>query len=126
MLRVWYWRGSMANFVPVGKTGELEDGAMKEVLAQGREILVARVGNKYYATDNRCPHMGGKLSQGKLEGTVVTCPRHGSQFDLSDGRVVRWLKGTGLVAIVGKALKSPRPLALYNVKIEDDKILIEI
>jgi len=116
----------MANFVPVGKTGELEDGAMKEVLAQGREILVARVGNKYYAADNRCPHMGGKLSRGKLEGTIVTCPLHSSQFDLSDGRVVRWLKGTGLVAMVGKALKSPRPLALYNVKIEDDKILIEI
>ncbi len=45
--------------------------------------LLARVGDKYYAADNRCPHMGGKLSPGKLEGTVVTCPRHGSQFDLT-------------------------------------------
>jgi 3-phenylpropionate/trans-cinnamate dioxygenase ferredoxin subunit len=70
--------------------------------------------------------MGGNLSQGKLEGTVVTCPKHYSQFDLKDGRVVRWLKGSGFISAVGKALKSPRPLKTYNMKVEDDKILIEI
>jgi len=112
--------------VKVGKIGELKDGAMKEVLARGREILLAKVADKYYAGDNRCPHMGGKLSQGKLEGTVVTCPRHGSQFDLRDGQVARWLKGSGLLFRVGKALKSPRQLTTYNVKVEGDKILIEI
>ena len=116
----------MAEFTEVSKTGELKDGAMKEVLARGREILLAKVADKYYAGDNRYPHMGGKLSQGKLEGTVVTCSRHGSQFDLTDGRVVRWLKGSGLVSMIGKALKSPRPLATYNVQVEDDRIWIEI
>ena len=116
----------MAKFVEVGKAGELKDGAMKEVSIEGREILLARVGDKYYATDNRCPHMGGKLSQGKLEGTIVTCPRHGSQFDLSNGQVVRWLKGAGLMSTVGKALKSPRTLTVYNIKVEDGKLLIEI
>ena len=102
------------------------NGAMKEILAQGREILLARVEDNYYAADNRCPHMSGELSRGKLEGTIVTCPGHGSQFDLSDGRVVRWLKGSGLVSMVGKALKSPRPINTYQVKIEGDVILIEI
>jgi len=116
----------MANLVQVGKSSELEEGAMKEISAQGREILLARVGDKYYATDNRCPHMGGKLSQGKLEGTVVTCPRHGSQFDLSDGQVVRWLKGSGLVSMVGRVLKSPKKLATYNVKVENENVLLEI
>lgn len=116
----------MSNLVEVGKTSELEDGTMKEASAQGREILLAKVGDKYYAADNRCPHMGGKLSQGKLEGTIVTCPRHSSQFDLRSGRVVRWLKGSGLISMVGKALKPPRPLMIYSVKVEDNKILIEI
>jgi len=116
----------MGDYIQVGKTNELEDGAMKEVIAQGREILLARVGNNYYAADNRCPHMGGKLSQGTLEGTVVTCPRHSSQFDLNDGRVLRWLKASGLIAAVGKALKPPRPITTYSVKVEDDRILIEI
>jgi len=116
----------MGKFSEVSKTGELKDGAMKMVNVAGQEILLARVGDKYYAVDNRCPHMGGKLSQGKLEGTVVTCPRHGSRFDLKDGQVIRWLKGSGLVSVVGKVLKSPRPLTTYNVKVEDDKILVEI
>jgi len=116
----------MSDKIEVGRSGELEDGTMKEVLVRGREFLLARISDRYFAANNRCPHMGGKLSQGKLEGTVVTCPRHGSQFDLSDGQVVRWLKGSGLVSMVGKALKSPRQLTTYNVKVEDDKILIEI
>ncbi len=116
----------MAEFVEVSRKSELKEGAMKAVNVAGHEVLLARVVDKYYAGDNRCPHMGGKLSQGKLEGTVVTCPRHGSQFDLTDGRVVRWLKGSGLVSMVGKALKSPRPLTTYNVKVEDDIIWIEI
>jgi 3-phenylpropionate/trans-cinnamate dioxygenase ferredoxin subunit len=89
-------------------------------------VLVARVGEKYYVADNRCPHMGGRLSQGKLEGTVVTCPLHGSQFDLKDGKVVRWLKGSGLMAKVSKALKSPKTLTTYPVQVKDDQILIEL
>ena len=116
----------MSNFVELGRLSELEDGAMKKVLVQGHEILLARVSDKYYAADNRCPHLGGNLSQGKLEGTIVTCPRHSSQFDLRDGHVVRWLKGSGLVSIIGKALKSPRPLVTYNVRLKEDKILMEI
>ena len=116
----------MSNFVELGRLSELEDGAMKKVLVQGHEILLARVSDKYYAADNRCPHLGGNLSQGKLEGTIVTCPRHSSQFDLRDGHVVRWLKGSGLVSIIGKALKSPRPLVTYNIRLEEDKILMEI
>ena len=115
----------MVNLVEVSKTGELKDGVMKAVSVKGREILLAKVGDKYYTADNRCPHLGGKLSQGKLEGTVVTCPLHGSQFDLSDGRVVRWLKGSGVVSAIGKVLKSPRQLTTYEVKVENDRVTIE-
>jgi 3-phenylpropionate/trans-cinnamate dioxygenase ferredoxin subunit len=99
---------------------------MKQVSAQGHAILLVRVGDKYYAASNRCPHMGGRLSQGKLEGTVVTCPLHGSQFDLNDGHVVRWLRGAGLFSKVGRALSSPKTLTTYNVKIENGVILAEI
>ncbi len=116
----------MSKFVEVARINELKDGTTKEVMVQGHEIFLAKVGDKYYATDNRCPHMGGKLTLGKLEGTIVTCRRHGSQFDLSDGRTVRWLKGSGLLSMVGKALKSPKPLATYDVKVKDDKVMIWI
>ncbi|HEY49937.1 MAG TPA: non-heme iron oxygenase ferredoxin subunit [Dehalococcoidia bacterium] len=116
----------MGTFIEAGRHGELPQGAMKAVAVEGREILIARVGDSYYAADNRCPHLGGALSQGTLEGTVVTCPRHGSQFNLRDGKVVRWLKGAGLVSKVSKALKPPRPITTYNVKVENDKIMVEL
>jgi 3-phenylpropionate/trans-cinnamate dioxygenase ferredoxin subunit len=115
----------MGEFTEVSKIDELKNGTMKAVNAAGREILLVRVGDKYYAVDNRCPHMKGDLSQGKLEGTVVTCPLHGSQFDISNGQVVRWLKG-GPMSKVGRALKLSKDLALYNVKVEDGKVLVEV
>ena len=115
----------MSKFIEVAKVEELKSGTMKKVFAEGHEILLARVGDKYYATDNQCPHMKGDLSQGKLQGTIVTCPVHGSQFDIIDGEVVRWLKG-GLMSKVSGALKMSRALTGHNVKIEDGKVLIEI
>lgn len=116
----------MDNPFQAGRITEFEDGTMKELFVGGRGILLVRIEDSYYAADNRCPHMGGKLSQGKLSGTVVTCPLHGSQFDLKDGQVMRWLKGSGPLSKVGRFLKSPRKLAIYNVKVEDDNILIEM
>jgi 3-phenylpropionate/trans-cinnamate dioxygenase ferredoxin subunit len=115
----------MSKFVEVAKINELRSGAMKKVFAEGHEILLARVGDKYYATDNQCPHMKGDLSQGKLEGTIVTCPVHGSQFYISDGQVVRWLKG-GIMSKLGGALKMSKALKIYNVKVEDGRVLVEV
>ncbi|MFC2018350.1 Rieske (2Fe-2S) protein [Chloroflexota bacterium] len=99
---------------------------MGEFIAAGREILLARIGDRYYAAQNRCPHMGGDLSHGRLDGTVVTCPRHGSQFDLTDGRVMRWLGASGVISKVGRLLKSPRPLVVYNVEIKDGRVMVEV
>ena len=116
----------MGTFIEVGKASEFKDGDMKKVLARGREVLIARVGDNYYAADNRCPHIGGNLSQGRLKGTIVTCPWHGSQFDLTDGRVVRWTDWPKLIATLGKILKSPKSLNIYTVRVEGDNILVEI
>jgi 3-phenylpropionate/trans-cinnamate dioxygenase ferredoxin subunit len=114
----------MSKFAEVAKIGEMKSGTMKATSAEGHEILLARVGDKYYAVDGRCPHMKGDLSRGRLEGTVVTCPVHGSQFDISNGHVVRWLKG-GLMSKLGGALKMSKALTVYNVKVEDGKVLVE-
>ncbi|MGD9116392.1 MAG: Rieske 2Fe-2S domain-containing protein [Dehalococcoidia bacterium] len=116
----------MSQELKAGKVGELEDGAMKAIPAAPEEILLAMVGDSYYAVSNRCPHMKGKLAQGTLEGTVVTCPLHGSQFDLKDGKVVRWLRGTGVLSRVGRALKAPKNLKTYPVQVRDDQLFIEI
>ena len=114
------------SFVEIAKEGELENGEMKVGKLNGHEILLARIDNNYYCTDNSCPHMGGNLSQGTLEGTIVTCPRHHSQFDLTDGSIIRWTDFTGFKKSIGKIFKSPRPLKTYEVKVEEEKILINI
>ncbi len=114
------------SFVEIATTDELMDGNMKMTSVSGREILLARVGDNYYSADNRCPHMGGNLSTGKLEGTVLTCPKHHSQFDLTDGHVIRWTDWSGLKLSIGKLSKSPQPLKTYEVKIDNDKILVDV
>ena len=116
----------MGNFTAVCKADEVKGGQVKEVAVQGRAVLIANVGGKYYAIAGRCPHMGGRLAQGKLEGTVITCPRHGSQFDMTDGHVVRWLKPTGMLSKVGKILKSEKPLIAYKTKIEGGDVMVEV
>jgi nitrite reductase/ring-hydroxylating ferredoxin subunit len=52
-------------------------------------LAVYHVGSRFHACADRCPHAGGTLSEGELERGVVTCPRHGSQFDVSTGQRLR-------------------------------------
>ena len=81
------------------------------------------IGDAYPPT-NRCPHRGGDLSLGKLEGTILTCSVHHSQFDLTDGRVIRWTDGTGIKLSLARMVKSPRPLKTYEMRVEGNKLLI--
>ena len=116
----------MAEFIEVPGGNELKSGQMKMFNVGKREILLARAGDDFYAVDNRCPHMGGILSEGKLEKTIVTCPRHHSQFDLTDGHVVRWTDWSGVKLSLAKKVKSPRPVNKYRVKVEGGRVLVEI
>jgi len=108
----------------IGKVGEIADGTMKRVNVQGRSILLARVQDRYYAVANTCTHMGGDLSQGSLAGTVVTCPRHHSRFDVRDGRVVRWVSG-GFYAAMVRMFKPEKGLQSYPVTVDSGRIMIE-
>jgi 3-phenylpropionate/trans-cinnamate dioxygenase ferredoxin component len=114
------------SIVEILKKDQINDGEMKMADIEGHEIMIAQVGDNYYASDNRCPHMGGNLSMGKLDGTVVTCPRHHSKFDLTDGHVIRWTDWTGIKLSLGKVLKSPRNLKTYDVTLDGDKIMIDL
>jgi 3-phenylpropionate/trans-cinnamate dioxygenase ferredoxin component len=116
----------VSDFVDIARAGELQDGEMKKFEVDGREILLARVGGSYYAIDDRCPHMGGDLSKGSLDGSVVTCPKHGSQFDVRSGALVRWTDWHGVKLSVGKLLKSPRGTTSYEVRRDGDTISVDV
>jgi 3-phenylpropionate/trans-cinnamate dioxygenase ferredoxin component len=114
-----------AQPVPVGKVGDIAEGTMKQLNIKGHSILLARVDGRYYAVANNCTHRGGNLSQGTLQGTVVTCPWHHSRFDVRDGRVVRWLNG-GLSSAIGGMFKPEQALKRYPVQVDGDRIMIEV
>lgn len=76
------------EFVPVLADAELHEGEMKRVDAEGVPVLLARCEGEVCALAHTCSHLGGPLSEGKLEGDVVQCPWHGSRFNVRDGSVV--------------------------------------
>ena len=55
----------------------------------GTKVCVANANGTLYAFDDTCTHLGCSLGKGKLDGTTVTCPCHGSQFDVTSGAVIR-------------------------------------
>jgi nitrite reductase/ring-hydroxylating ferredoxin subunit len=73
----------------VAKLDEIPTGKMKNVRAFDQDILISNVGGKLYATRNRCGHQNAPLHKGTLEGTIVTCPLHAAQFDVTNGKSVR-------------------------------------
>ena len=115
----------MGEFLPVATVTDVKPGTMKKIMVEGHAFLLARIKDVYYCTDAYCPHLGGDLTQGSLNGKVLTCPLHHSQFDISSGRVLRWTDLSGTILTVAKKQKPPRSLRIYPVTIKGDAILIK-
>lgn len=73
---------------PVVNKSELGDGQMILAKIQGERVVVGRCGEGFFAFSDHCTHKGGPLFDGALVGCTVQCPWHGSQFDITTGRVV--------------------------------------
>jgi len=114
----------MSDFIELTNVEGFEPGTMREVDLDDHHMLVARVGDEFYVTDGRCPHLGGHLEKGVLEGSIVTCPRHHSQFDLSDGTCLRWTDWQGAVLTIAELAKHPRPLRAYETRVENGMLLV--
>jgi nitrite reductase/ring-hydroxylating ferredoxin subunit len=107
------------SFVKVGEPSEVPAGRMKMFKVGEKECLVANVNGNYYAMGNRCTHGNADLSQGSLEGNIVTCPKHKSKFDVTTGKVV---SGPKMLLIHPKITDEPS----YEVKVEGNTILLKI
>lgn len=88
--------------------GELLPDEYRVIEVDGVTIAVYNVGGQYYAIEDVCTHDGGELASGDRTGFVVTCPRHGAQFDLR----------------TGEALCAPAysPTACFPVKVEQGAV----
>ncbi len=102
----------MAEFATVGPADAVGDGDLKAFDIEGVKVAVANVGGTLHAFGNVCTHRQCPLAKGDLEGTTVTCPCHGSQFDVTTGAV---LSGP-----------AEDPVPSYPVRIEDDAIQISV
>ena len=69
------------------KTDEIPAGSIREFQVEGKTLAIANVGGKFYAINNTCLHRGGPLGEGELEGKIVTCPWHGWQYDVTNGKL---------------------------------------
>ncbi len=76
------------KYKPVIAESSVEEGKLVRAEYDGTPILLVRRGSKIFALAETCSHLGGPLSEGKLDGDVVECPWHGSRFSIRDGHVV--------------------------------------
>ena len=107
------------SYVKIAETDMILPGQKKAFPLDGKTVLIANVGGAFYALNNKCPHMGGDLSEGLLEGATLTCPRHGARFDARTGANVGGAKLAFIHMNVGNAKAFP-------VKIEGKDILVEL
>jgi nitrite reductase/ring-hydroxylating ferredoxin subunit len=75
----------VADYVTVARADELPPGTVTAVRAGDAEIALAYVNGRFCAVQGRCLHLQGPLGEGRLEGSVLTCPWHGWQYDVCTG-----------------------------------------
>ena len=89
----------------------MDEGKSRVVSAHGRELALFKIEGRIYAMENICPHRGGPLGEGYLEGQEVTCPWHAWAFDVKTG-----------ICQTMPDIKQP----VFKVKIEHGDIFVEV
>jgi len=107
------------SFVDVASADEIPAGVMRPFAVAGHDILIANHGGSFYAIARRCPHLGGDLSKGTLDGTTVTCPRHHSRFDVTTGNCLSGPK-------IGPLKLSTKDTTGYEVRVEGQRIQVNL
>lgn len=103
----------MGTRVLVGKRSIVQEGEFINVTLGGRQILLANIQGRYFATGNTCTHEGAELHKGRIHNKELTCPWHGAKWDLTTGKLI-WFRGF------------LEPVGSYRVIIEDDTLFVEI
>ena len=100
----------MSGFVTACPRNDIAPGTGKTLTVGGKEIALFNVDGNFYAIDNTCPHRGGPLGEGELEGCAVTCPWHAWTFDLK----------------TGESLTDDLKVTCYETKVEGETVLVAL
>jgi nitrite reductase/ring-hydroxylating ferredoxin subunit len=87
-------------------------GSLKQFRISEKEILVINSNSQIFCLEARCTHAGAPLAEGKLEDSILTCPWHGSRFNVTNGDVVKGPAKTGL--------------QVYKSMVKDNFLFVEI
>lgn len=101
----------MGSFTKVAQIKDIPEGKSACIELNRKMIAIFNVSGKFYAIDDPCTHASGPLSDGELNGSIVTCPWHGATFDVTSGKV--------LSGPAGEDVKS------YQVQVKGEDILLE-
>jgi len=99
-----------SGWFDAGPAEPAEDGTLRELQLEGRSVCLARVEGEWLAFDGTCTHQECALSGGDLEGAVIVCPCHGSEFDLRTGEVL--------------SPPALEPLPVYPVRVETGRLSV--
>jgi 3-phenylpropionate/trans-cinnamate dioxygenase ferredoxin subunit len=102
----------MASWLDIASTDELAPGSRRVVDLDGVAVAVFNLGGEYFAIQDICPHDGGELANGELEGEVIICPRHGARFSIKTGAVL------GPPAYAG--------VRTYSVRVLEGRVQVEM
>ena len=102
----------MSDFVRVAAVSDLADGEMRQVSADGHDVLLSRVAGDFHACTAFCTHYGAPLATGVLDGTTVVCPWHHAAFDVASGALCQ-----------PPALDA---LRTFEVRVEGDDVLVRV
>ncbi len=97
--------------VKAANSADIAPGQSKTIIVQGRELGVYNVAGEFYCIDNMCPHAGGPIADGQIEGDVVYCPYHMWPFNVKTGEAT---------------FNSNVCVQKYECKIEGEEVFIEI
>jgi nitrite reductase (NADH) small subunit/3-phenylpropionate/trans-cinnamate dioxygenase ferredoxin subunit len=100
----------MSTFSKACAVADVAPGTAKLVAVDGKDVALFNVDGTFYALDNECPHRGGPLGEGDLEGCIVTCPWHAWQYDVR----------------TGESITDDLKVARYDVKVEGGDVLVAL
>ena len=107
------------GLIAVAKVSEVPAGSKKKILAGKTELILANVGGTFFALADKCPHLGGSLSEGVLDGTTIKCPNHGAQFELATGKNVAPAK----VLFIKMNVKDAKS---YRTEVGGNEVFVEL
>lgn len=101
------------HWIRVGRCDQIPPRQGRSVAIGDRELAIFNLGDRFFATDNRCPHKGGPLCDGIVTGVSAVCPLHAWKINLADGRVER-------------PQGAEHCVATYAVRVDDGVIAVSV